>query len=66
MNTSIKFIGNVDRILNEEYYMDKEEKLSFVTTIFFIKEQEKSMKLYKLCIEPRSIFVLVDKYLLRI
>ena len=46
--------------------MDKEEKLSFVTTIFFIKEQEKSMKLYKLCIEPRSIFVLVDKYLLRI
>ena len=27
------FIGNIDRILNEEYYMDTEEK-SFFTTCF--------------------------------
>ena len=28
----VLFIGNVDRILNEEYNMDTEEKLSFFTT----------------------------------
>ena len=56
------FIGNVDRILNEKYYMDTEEKLSFYTTIFFIKKQKQSIKLHNLCIEPRRIFVLVDKY----
>ena len=30
MYNSILFIGNVDRILSEEYYMDTEEKLSFL------------------------------------
>ena len=60
------FIGNVDKILSEEYYMDTEEKLSFFPTFFFIKEQNKSIKLYNLCIEPRRMFVLVDKYLLRL
>ena len=59
------FIGKVDRILSEEYYIDTEEKLSFFTS-FFYKEQNKSIKLYHLCIEQRGIFVLVDTYLLRI
>ena len=61
---SILFIGNVDRILSEEYYMDTEEKLSLFTTFFFDKRTRTSIKLYNLCIEPRRIFVLVDKYLL--
>ena len=34
MHNSIKFIGNVDRILIEDYYMDKEENLSFFTNLF--------------------------------
>ena len=65
MYNSILFIGNVDRILSEEYYMDTEEKLSFFTT-FFDKRTKTFIKLYNLCIEPRRMFVLVDKYLLRL
>ena len=65
MYNSILFIGNVDSILSEEYYMDTEEKLSFFTT-FFDKRTKTSVKLYNLCIEPRIMFVLVDKYLLRL
>ena len=34
MYNSILFIVNVDSILNEEYYIDSEEKLSFFTTFF--------------------------------
>ena len=65
MYNSILFVGNVDRILSEEYYMDTEEKLSFFTT-FFYKRTKTSIKLYDLCIEPRRMFILVDKYLLRL
>ena len=62
---SVLFIGNVDRILSEEHYLDTEEKLSFFTT-FLDKRTKTSIKLYNLCIEPRRIFVLADKYLLRL
>ena len=65
MYNSIVFIGNVDRILSEEYYVDTEEKLSFFTT-FFDKRTKTSIKLYNYCIEPRRMFVLVDKYMLRL
>ena len=58
------FIVTEYAALNEEYYMDTEEKLSFFTTCF-IKDQ-KNIKLYNLCIEPRRTFVLIDKYMLRI
>ena len=66
MYNSIVFIGNVDRKLSEEYYMDTEEKLSFFTTLFFDKRTKTSIKLYNVCIEPKRMFVLVDKHLLRL
>ena len=66
MYNSILFIGNVDRILSQEYYMDTEEKLSFLTTFFFDKRTKTSIKLYNLCIETRRMFVLVDTYMLRL
>ena len=43
VNNLILFIGNVDRILSEEYYIDTEEKLPFFTTFF----GQKNINIYK-------------------
>ena len=43
MSNSIVFIVNVDRILNEKYYINTVEKLSFFTTLFY----ERARKIYQ-------------------
>ena len=43
VSNSILFIVNVDRILNERYYINTVEKLSFFTTLFY----ERARKIYQ-------------------
>ena len=43
MLESILFIVNVERILNEKYYLNTEEKLSFFTTLFY----KRARKIYQ-------------------